>query len=161
MAVYSVQADVEEVIPAKILAQLTDDVNTAKVIDAAIVTAMIAKADNQINTYLRGQHRVVPLTVVPPRIKDMSVILTRYYLYQRRVNLEIPENVRADYDIVISELQLIMKNQLIIDDEASVGNTASYYKTNKTASSRIFDQNDQQNGTLDKYFSKCRILPFR
>ena len=53
MAVYSVEADIIEVIPSKILAQLTDDVNTVKVIDSAIVIAMIAKADNQINIYIR------------------------------------------------------------------------------------------------------------
>lgn len=159
MAVYSVEADIIEVIPSKILAQLTDDVNTVKVIDSAIVIAMIAKADNQINTYIRGQHRVVPLTVVPPRIKDMSVNLAVFYFYKRRVDLEIPEPIRIDYDNTISELKLIMNNKLIIDDDASVGNTAGYYKSNKTADSRIFTQNDSQNGVLDRYFSKGRITP--
>ena len=159
MAVYSVEADIIEVIPSKILAQLTDDVNTVKVIDSAIVIAMIAKADNQINIYIRGQHRVVPLTVVPLRIKDMSVTLARYYLYERRIDQEIPDKMQTSYDLVIDELKLIMKNQLIIDDDSSVGNTAGYYKSNKTADSRIFTQNDSQNGVLDKYFSKGRITP--
>ena len=159
MAVYSVEADIIEVIPSKILAQLTDDVNTVKVIDSAIVIAMIAKADNQINIYIRGQHRVVPLTVVPLRIKDMSVTLARYYLYERRIDQEIPDKMQTSYDLVIDELKLIMKNQLIIDDDSSVGNTAGYYKSNKTADSRIFTQKDSQNGVLDRYFSKGRITP--
>ena len=158
MAVYSVEADIIEVIPSTILAELTDDVN-GETIDPAIVTATIAKADNQINTYIRGQHRDVPLSVVPPRIKDMSVTLTRYYLYQRRIDLEIPENIQTDYQIVIDELKLIAKNVLIIDDDASVGNTAGYYKSNKTSASRIFTQNDSQNGVLDKYFRQGSITP--
>ena len=89
----------------------------------------------------------------------MSVTLARYYLYERRIDQEIPDKIQTSYDLVIDELKLIMKNQLIIDDDSSVGNTAGYYKSNKTADSRIFTQNDSQNGVLDRYFSKGRITP--
>ncbi len=156
---YSTQSDIEKTIPPVRLAELTDDTNGA-VVDTDILDEQIDFADSLIDTYLRGKH-TVPLTApVPDTVRKWSVILTIYNCYERRIDLAIPETLQSRYDIIISQLKLVQKNKLIIKDEESIANTAGYYKTNKTASSRIFTVKDDESGVLDQYFSKHRITPF-
>jgi len=137
------------------VAQLTDD-SAGTTIDSAIVSRAIADADTEIDTYLRGKH-TVPLTTVPDSVRKWSVILSIWYLYARRIDLAIPDTLEKDYDRVVSNLKGVRDNKLMIDDAASDANTAGYYKTNKTSSSRIFTTNDSETGRLDRYFSPKRM----
>ena len=155
---YSLQADIEKRIPAADLAALTDDVN-GTVTDTDVVDEAIATGDALINMYLRPKH-TVPLTTVPDEVRKWSEVLASHYLYRRRLDLGIPETLKDEYDQTIEELKLVSENGLIIDDDGSHASEATYYKTNKTSDSRIFTQNDEQSGLLDRYFSSCRITPY-
>lgn len=154
---YSLQADIEKRIPAADVAALTDDTNGVTT-DTAILTEAGVLADSVIDSNLRGKH-TVPLTTVPPLIRELSVTLTIWNLYQRRINLAIPETLEAGFKDAKQTLKDIRDNKITIDDSGSHANEATYYKTNKTGDSRVFDQNDSESGTLDKYFSKHRMTP--
>lgn len=148
---YSTQSDIEEILPTADLAELTDDTGN-DVVDVSKVTAAIARADNQINSYLRGKQNSLPLSPVPPRVKDWSTGLAIWQLYRRRVNLEMPEPVRVDHDDIISELKAVRDNKILIDDAESPADTGSYYKTNGEDKIEIFDSKADNSGCLDQYY---------
>ena len=152
---YSVQADILKRIPSEDVAQMTDDVNGTS-INTDNLTEAIALADALINSYLRGKH-TTPLSTVPPLVREWSVTLSIYNLYQRRIDLGIPDNIEVGYDNVIKQLGLVRDNKLMIDDAGSKANTAGYYKSKSTSSTRMFTTNDSQSGVLDQYISACRI----
>ena len=156
---YSVQADIEKRIPAADVAALTDDTNGVTT-NTGILDEQIALADALIDSYLRGKH-TVPLTAspIPTRVRGWSENLSIFNLYKRRLDLAIPETLKAQQEMTIEQLKMVQEGTLLIDDTASSANTATYIKTNKTADSRIFNQNDEENGTLDHFFSKHRITP--
>lgn len=154
---YCTESDIEQRLPTTMLAQLTDD-SAGSSVDSAIVTRAIADADSEINTYLRGKHSV-PLSTVPDSVRRWSVILSIWYLYARRIDVAVPDTLNADYNRVLSQLKDVRDNKIMIDDSTSDANTAAYYKTNKTSSSRIFTSNDNETGRLDRYFSPYRIIP--
>lgn len=151
---YSTKSDVLEVVPADMLAQLTNDSGVNSVVDA-VVTAAIAKADNQINSYLRGKSASLPLSPVPARVKDWSVGLAIFNLYSRRINLKIPEYAKTDHDDIISELKGVRDGKILIDDSTSVANLGTIIKTNKTATSVNFNTNTSKNGQLDRFWNGC------
>lgn len=149
---YSTKSDILEVLPEKDLAELTNDTDGSTVVDS-VVNANIAKADNQINTYLRGKQSTLPLSPVPPRVKDWSVGLAIFNLYKRRVNLEIPDVIRTDHDDIVSELKGVRDQKILIDDSESPANTASYYKGDGANKGTLFDSNSNGTGELDKYYN--------
>jgi len=155
VAVYSVKADILEILSLADLIQLTDDVAPVDTVDDPIVVAAITRADNKINSYLRGKH-TVPLTTVPPRVKDWSVTLAIFELYRRRVNLEIPDVLRIDFDEVVKELKMVQAGTLLIDDSTSIANTAGYYKGQGKATtsnkSQIWDSKPDGTGQLDEFY---------
>lgn len=150
---YSTEDDILEVLPQERLIQLTDDVSPVDTIDSAIVTAMIDKADNQINSYLRGKATTIPIDPVPPRVKDWSVTLAVFKLYGRRINLTIPDTLREDKDAVIDELKEIRDGKALIDDAESPSNTASFYQSNGKDFGELFDTNSEGTGCLDQYYN--------
>lgn len=154
---YSVQADLVKTIPLLRLKELTDDVNGTTV-DTAVITEQIKFADAFINLHLRAKH-IVPLTSVPDEVRLWSVIIAIKYLYDRRVDLQIPDTLQKRFETAEKMLVMVQEGTLAIDDAGSVRATASFIKTNKTADSRIFTANDEQNGVLDGYFSQARITP--
>ena len=155
MAVYSVKADILEILPLQDLIELTDDIAPVDTVDDPTVVSAITRADNRINTYLRGKH-TVPFTTVPPSVKDWSVTLAIFELYRRRVNLEIPDVLRMDFDQTIKDLKLVQGGQLLIDDSTSIANTANYYKGQGKATTankpQIWDSNPAGDGQLDEFY---------
>lgn len=152
---YSTQSDIEEVLPSNDLAQMTDDTN-GEVIDTPIVNAAIARADNQINSYLRGKQNTLPLSPVPPRVKDWSTGLAIFNLYQRRVNLEMPDPIRLNHDDIISELKSVRDGKILIDDPDSPAETASFYKgsgSNTEDAGDLFTDKPDGSGTIDQYYN--------
>ncbi len=104
---YSAQTDIETRISASVIISLTDDeklATTATTVTAAIVlnsditariTAAIADADAEIDSYIRKQY-TVPLSSTPQQIKRISVDLATYFLHtRRRSEMGIPEDVFA------------------------------------------------------------------
>lgn len=154
---YCTQADIEKRLPGVSIAQLTDDVDGITV-NATNLNGAVADAESEINMYLRGKH-AVPYAdgSVPATVQKWCVILSIHFLYERRIDLAIPETLKDAYDRIMGQLKNVRDNKLMIDDSESDANTAAYYKTNKTSDSRIFTSNDSQSGVLDKYFSKSRI----
>jgi phage gp36-like protein len=157
---YCTEQDIEKRLPASRLAEITDDEpgSNDPVIDSGNVSRAIADADSEIDTYLRGKHDV-PLATVPDTVRRWSVILSIWNLYARRIDLSVPETLEKDYDRVVGQLKNVRDNKLMIDDATSDANTAGYYKTNKTSSSRIFTSNSNETGRLDRYFSPSRMTP--
>lgn len=152
---YSTQSDIEYRLPTIDLQELTDDSNGSTV-DSSILNEAIALADALIDSHLRGKH-TTPLSTVPPLVREWSVNLSIYNLYQRRIDLGIPENIDVGYENTLKQLRQVRDNKLMIDDAGSSANTAGYYATSSTSSKRIFTTNDSQSGKLDQYFSACRI----
>jgi len=154
---YCTEANIADRLPTTKMAELTDD-ESGDSVNSSVVTAAITEADAKINMYLRGKHDV-PLSTVPDQVKYWSIILSIHNLYKRRIDTAIPETLTDELEVVQQELRDVRDNKLMIDDADSDANTAGYYKTNKTSNSRIFTVNDNQTGSLDKYFSKNRMTP--
>jgi len=155
---YCTQSDIEDRITASVLAQLTDDTNGTTT-DTDVMDEIIDLAQGLVDSYLRGKHTVPYTTTVPDMVRNWTVTIAARYLYQRRIQLAVPETLQDDFKEAKAQMREVQKGLLIIDDSGSEANTAGYYKSNKTSDSRIFTSNDSQTGTADKYFSSCRITP--
>lgn len=153
---YSVKADIQEILSDQELIELTDDVAPVDTIDDTKIVAAIDRADNQINTYLRGKASAIPIVPTPPRVKDWSVLLGIQNLYQRRVNLAIPETIEKGIEDVITELKGVRDGKILIDDSTGPSNTASFYKGQGDApiaqKKQQFDSNPDGTGCLDQYY---------
>ena len=148
---YSTKVDILQVLSQRKLAQLTDD-NDSNSVDTTIVNTQIRKADNQIDTYIRGKNGI-PFTTPPPRVVDWSVGLAIFNLYKRRVDLEIPEAIRIDHDDILTELEGVRDGKLLLDDAASVANTATFYKGKGSTQNKLWTSNEDGSGNLDDYFN--------
>ena len=148
---YSDEAAILEILPSTEVAQLTDD-STGSTIDSAKVSAALTRGFNTINTYLRGKASAIPLSPVPPAVKDWNTILAIFNLYQRRVDLELPETIEKSYDRVIGELKGVRDGKILMDDPIGVGNTAKIYKGSGSDKGVIFDSNAAGTGVLDGYY---------
>ena len=101
---YCTQAEIETMVSASLVVQLTDDLNTGSAI-AATVNDAIAKADALIDAHLRNNHHV-PIAVVPELVNMLSVDLAVYYLFIRRAHsFEMPEWVVTKHDDSLSLLR--------------------------------------------------------
>ena len=149
---YCTKNDLLLVLTQRDLAQLTDDQDNNAINDS-IVSAHIAKADNEINTYLRGKASVIPFVTVPARVVDFSVIITIVNLYMRRVDIEIPEAIRLNYTTAIDQLKNIRDGKILIEDPTGAANTGSIYKGSGASQGTIFDTNCDGTGTLDDYYN--------
>ena len=156
---YCTQADIEKRITATVLAQLTDDTNGTTT-DTDVLDENIDIAESLINGYLRGKHDVPYADgSVPDLVRKWCVTITSHYLYERRINLAIPETLEDQFQEAKKEMRDAQKGNLILDDSGSVQETAGYYKSNKTSDSRIFDSNDSHTGLMDKFFNHHKITP--
>ena len=89
---YCTQDDIISQISEEILIQLTDDEGVGEV-DADRVSAAIANADAEINSYC-GMKYTVPFTTVPPMIRAASIDIAVYNLRSRRMGASEPEKDR-------------------------------------------------------------------
>jgi phage gp36-like protein len=78
---YSTQDDVLSMISQAELAALTSE--AGEIPDSQVVAAAISRADAEIDAAL-GLRYAVPLSLVPERVKTLSVDLALYHLYSRR-----------------------------------------------------------------------------
>lgn len=148
---YCSQSDIELRLPSTILAQITDD-TAGLTIQAAAVNRAILDADAAIESFARGKHDL-PFSPVPENVRRWSVILSILNLYSRRVDLIMPDSVRAQVEIVMTELKALRDNKILIDDANSIANTAGIYKTNKSSDSKVFWTSDtNKNGRLDRFW---------
>jgi len=137
---YCVLSDILSAVPDSEIARLTDDVQ-GKTINEDIVNDSITKADELINGYLRSRYDV-PLTTPPALVKDLSVDLAIYFLYQRRFRTKMPEGMDNQYKAAIKTLEQTQKGfiNLGVEANAQEGGQVGTYRTNKTSSSRLFNK---------------------
>jgi len=85
---YCIQDDILSLVDATTLIQLTDTAG-AEEIDDDKVTRAIADADATIDAYCQNRY-TIPLSPVPPKIRQLSVDIAVYNLYSHS-DLGMPE----------------------------------------------------------------------
>lgn len=154
---YSTKSDIQEILSDEDLIQLTDDSDPVDTVDDTKITSAIKRADNEINTFLRGKHDLPVTSAIALAVKDWSVSLAIYQLYRRRINLEIPDVLRDDIEDVRKKLGMVQAGTLLIDDPTSTANTAGIYKGSGQGStagkSQIFVSQPDGKGFLDQYYN--------
>ena len=128
--------DLKNAVPEEVIIQLTDDDDTGSV-DTDKTDSAMNDAAELIDGYLRGRY-TLPLAPTPEIVKRLSVDISIYYLYQRRLDLTMPESLENRYKNSIKLLEQIMKGQVTFaqtgDDIAGSLNL----KVNKTSDDRLF-----------------------
>ena len=142
--------DIKDQIDEAILIQLTDDEGTGSVNETR-VSAAIAKADGEIDSYLSGRY-TVPLSPVPEIVEKFSVDISIWNLYARRSIVEEMREKR--YNAAVKLLISINKGDatLGVDPEPSGGE--QQIKTSREKTDRTFTigkKSTGEPGSLDNY----------
>lgn len=134
---YSARADFESRMGLEILIQLTDDENLGEVNDDKLNSA-IAAADAKIDAYCGTKYNV-PFSTVPAQIKEASVAIARYLLYDWK-GFD-PEDVRKSYEDTIRFLQDISAGRATLGETASppAESGGGEMKSSTAGKTRIFD----------------------
>jgi phage gp36-like protein len=107
---YCSATDLKNALPESQLIQLTDD-NDTGAIDSEKLNEAIRKADDFIDGHIRGRYDL-PLTTVPPMIRDLSIRLATYFLFRRSFTLTLPDPVKDDYKDCMDILMKIQRGQV-------------------------------------------------
>src|SRR5512146_1958076 len=134
---YCALKDISKLIPDEELTHITAD--SGDVVDAAIVTEAIEKADAEIDAYLSMRY-AVPLTTVPSIVKALSVDIALYHLYSRRS--VAPEVRRTKYEDAIKLLRDIANNKATIGATDSPPDATSSQPVSIENSTRIFTRSE-------------------
>ena len=136
---YCTLADINDQIPETNIIQLTDDEGLGRV-NQTRVNKAIETAGGIIDGYLRGRYSL-PLSTVPVLIRTIAIDIAVYKLYERRLELEMPEAMSDRYKNAVKLLEQIQKGLIRLGIESpDTGPGQGYYKTNKTAEGRIFNK---------------------
>jgi hypothetical protein len=106
-----------------------------------LINQQISRAEEEINPFLIPL-KVLPFTVVPERIKTITIKITIKNLYQRspgyRANM--PESITNDYKDCLKELDAYRKRERIIPGLETIESAkpSLEIKINKTEADRIF-----------------------
>ena len=117
---YCTQDDILQQLDEDTLVQLTDDVGIGSV-DADVVTRAISDADATIDAYCQGRYSV-PLDPVPGMIRKISVDISIYNLYSRRVD-EVPDSRLERYKNAIRFLEKVAAGQISLGAAAPAPET--------------------------------------
>ena len=131
---YSSLEDLKTYMPERDLVQLTDQ-DGVNEIDAEIVDDAILRADNMIDTYLRGRYPAPITGTVPQEIKDISTKLAAYNLYRKNMQTTLPDPVKMERSDAMSMLKDIQSGKLTpfpSTDEPSI------IVSNKDADDKIY-----------------------
>lgn len=135
---YSTVIDISNAITESSVLQLTDDEGIAA-INESRVNAAISFADELINGYLRSRY-VLPLPSTPPMVRDLSVSISVYKLYDRRFAENMPESIQKKYDGAVKLLESIQKGIISLGVEQTSEPSEGGFKTNKGSTDRIFSK---------------------
>ncbi len=113
---YSVLTNLKNQINEDDLVMLSDDAD-AGIVDTTVTTAMIAKADAVIDSYLATKYSV-PLSPVPEILTHYSTIIALHLLFARRSGA--PEHIQKLYDNAIMFLENVREGNITLgaDDPA-------------------------------------------
>lgn len=107
---YSTQSDLLKKLDAEAtLISLTDDADPPAAVDADVVTRAISAADALIDSYV-GKRYATPLSTTPDIVRDCSVDLAIYYLYERS-RFGVPEDRRRAYEDRVAWLKAVAKSE--------------------------------------------------
>ncbi len=136
---YHTLDDLKKQMTEKTLAELASDNIPPELDEAAIenVNQMSVSAANFIHGYLTDRYSVPLLEPVPGIIKEISVTLTVWNLYKRRMGAEMPEGILTERKTAIQLLEHIQENKISLYPD---GRDVLTMKTNKTASDRMFSK---------------------
>lgn len=141
---YCTKTDILKHLSEDELVQLTAD--TGSSVDDAVVTEQIEGADSEIDSYTAKRY-VVPMSPVPARIKNLSVIISIYKLHSRRSGKigAVNEAIRTDYEDAIAFLKDVAKGTAAID--GAVTPTANSKTTGGSfkAGDRVFTDESMRN----------------
>lgn len=150
---YSVQADLEKLLNPSVLVQLTDDDGDG-LADTATITEAIAEADAEIDGYL-GARYTIPVSPVPPLLRQLSVAVSAWRLYSRRSLSN--DRRRQDYDDAVAKLKALATGTMVLPATTS-GEVATdgsdLPQIARTASDRTMTMGQDSTsdiGTLDNY----------
>jgi phage gp36-like protein len=134
---YCTQTDLEKLIPALSLAQLTTE--SGSIPDVDIVAEVIDQADAEIDSYC-GRQYSVPFSPVPDRIRTLSVDIAIYRAYLRRQL--VPDPARQRYEDAINFLKDVSKGLAVIGTSDSPPDATSTGVNTVTFSSndRLFSR---------------------
>ena len=138
-----------DIAPAKIsidqLKQLTSEDGLTVV--QSVVDGAIAEADSDIDSYA-GRRYVVPFNPVPAKVKQLSVAIAVYKLYEKRIGVlggEISESIRDMYDHAMAFLKDVAKGNAVIDGAVMPTENTKRTGGSFSANDRVFgkDSMDQ------------------
>lgn len=110
---YCTVADIQQEIPAKELAQITND-GDGSTIDVSVVETAIVEATALIDTYLITRYPL-PLSEVPIAIRAYCRKLVKVELFRRRPKGRDPEELRLIRREVIMELEKLQAGTTTLD----------------------------------------------
>lgn len=112
---YCVENDVKARIPTLTLAQLTNDTANSTTTDTTVLSALIAAADAEIDAILSDRFTVPFTGTIPPRIVDISAVITIYRAQARRFGvMEVPRDWKDQYAAALKELQAFVSGEHIL-----------------------------------------------
>lgn len=145
---YTADADLLILMSPLTLTQLTSDDPLATEPDWAVVGAARAYADAQVDARLR-QRYALPLSQIPPELRDWALTLVRRWLYERRLDGgPLPEIVRDAAQEALRALDAIRdgKLSLAITSNGQETPVPDPGRLQVSAPTRLFDR-----ATLDRY----------
>jgi phage gp36-like protein len=131
---YHTLDDLIATLSADTVTQLTDDGDISE-IDTSVTDAKAAAAATTIDSYV-GTRYSFPLPSVPGILKEVSLGLTVYELYFRRMGENIPKSIRERRDTAISILEHIRDGKMRLFETDKSGTML----VNKTAADRLFSR---------------------
>jgi len=147
---YSTQTDLLEQISESELIQLTDDAD-AGTVDSDAVSRAIVDADAEIDGYC-GSRYDVPFSSTPVMIRKISVDISIYNLYARRMGA--PEDRKERYDNALRFLRDVGKGVISLGGDAPDIDDDAGPDISVVKSDRIFSSgrsSDGSSGSLDNY----------
>ncbi|MCK5235701.1 MAG: DUF1320 domain-containing protein [Deltaproteobacteria bacterium] len=133
---YSALDDIKKLCPEDTLIQLTDD-DDVGVVSQTRVDEAIASADAVIDSYC-GRKYSVPFAVVPDIVKAISIDITIYNLYSRRME-EIPATRTDRYKNAMAQLRDIAAGKVSIgEDPEPSASSQSAHETEMSSEDRSF-----------------------
>lgn len=133
---YCSQADIEDLLSAAVLIQLTDD-EGLRVVHAGRVEKAISDADAEINAYC-GQRYPLPFSPVPDILRKLSVDIAVFNLHGRRK--QTPDDVKERYKNAITFLRAVSTGTATLGAEDPHGSPAPTEKPSISGPDRIFSR---------------------
>lgn len=109
---YCTVADLELVMSAQVLRQLSNDDPQATELNEPVVEEAINQAEEMVDGFLRGRYQL-PLATVPTLVKQYTAYLARHWLYARRPEgNDLPDAVTRTYKDAVKGLETIRDGKL-------------------------------------------------